>query len=154
MVSKNIWMDFPLHIWQEETHKKRFSCRKGFLLGLTVSAVCWLWPDKSHLHHPVTTNNQLDTWIHGSAAFHCLLWIIKTVNHINSLPNSKVLDMIKLKAFADDKLNIATMTISLFDGEENTVGKAENAGCQHFPLFPQCFRKHSSLGSLNVGIVW
>ena len=40
---------------------------------------------------------------------------------INSLPNSKILDMTKLKAFADDKLNIAKMTIYVFDGVENTV---------------------------------
>ena len=59
-----------------------------------------------------------------------------------------------MKAFADDKLNIARMMISLFDSEENTVGKGENAGCQHFLLFPQFFLKPSSLRSLKVGIVW
>ena len=57
--------------------------------------------------------------------FNCLLWIIKSVNHINSLPNNKILDVIKLKAFAHDKLNIDRMMISLFDSEENTVGKGE-----------------------------
>ena len=36
--------------------------------------------------------------------------------------------MTKLKAFADDKLNVTRMTISLLDSVENTVGKAENAG--------------------------
>ena len=62
--------------------------------------------------------------------------------------------MTKLKAFADDKLNVAKMTIFLFNGEENTVGKGENAGYQHFLHFPRCFPKPSSSGSLNVGIVW
>ena len=61
--------------------------------------------------------------------------------------------MIKLKAFADDKLNIARMMISVFDSEENNMGKGENAGSQHFLLFPQCFQKPSSLGSLKVWIV-
>ena len=37
---------------------------------------------------------------------------------------------------------------------ENTVGKRENAGYQHFLLFPQCFQKASIPGSLKVGIVW
>ena len=37
---------------------------------------------------------------------------------------------------------------------ENIVGKGENAGYQHFLLFPQCFPKPSSLGSLKVGVVW
>ena len=54
----------------------------------------------------------------------------------NSVPNNKMLDITKLKAFADDKLNIAKMTISLYDRVENTVGKGENAGYQHFLLFP------------------
>ena len=44
--------------------------------------------------------------------------------------------------------------ISVFDRVENIVGKGENAGNQHFLLFPQCFQKASFLGSLEVGIVW
>ena len=52
-----------------------------------------------------------------------------------SLPNNKILDVTKLKAFADDKFIIARMMISLLDRIENTVGKGENAGCQHFLLF-------------------
>ena len=39
------------------------------------------------------------------------------------------------------------MKNSLFDRVENTVGKGENAGNQHFLLFPQCFPKPSFLGS-------
>ena len=72
---------------------------------------------------------------------------------LNPFPNNKILDVTKLKVFADGKLDIAKMTISLFDRIENTVGKGENAGNQHFLLFPQCFPKPSSLGSLKVGIM-
>ena len=57
------------------------------------------------------------------------------------LPNDKSFDMTKLKAFADDILNISKTVVSLCDREENTVGKEENAGYQHFLLFPQCFFK-------------
>ena len=71
----------------------------------------------------------------------------------NPLPNDKSLDVTKVKAFADNKLRVAKMTISLFDRIENTVGKGENAGYQHFLLFPQCFPKSSSLGLLKVRIV-
>ena len=56
------------------------------------------------------------------------------------------LDMTKLKAFADDKSKGAKMMIFLFERAENTVGKGENAGHQHFLLFPQCFPKPSSVG--------
>ena len=46
------------------------------------------------------------------------------------------------------------MTIALLDRVENTVGKEENAGYQHFLLVPQCFPKPSSLGLLKVLIMW
>ena len=52
----------------------------------------------------------------------------------NILSNDKILDVTKLKAFADDKLYAAKITISLFDREEN-MSKRENAGNQHFLLF-------------------
>ena len=58
----------------------------------------------------------------------------------------EILDLTKLKAFADDKLKVAKMRISLFDRVENTVGKGENAGNQHFLLFQHCFPKPSSVG--------
>ena len=71
-----------------------------------------------------------------------------------SLPDNKILDVTKLKAFADDKSNVAKMTISHFDRVENTVEKGENAGDQHFHLLPQCFPKPPAVESLKVGILW
>ena len=59
--------------------------------------------------------------------------------------------MTKLKAFADEKLNVAEMMTSLFDTIENNVVKGENAGYQHFLLFPRCFPKPSSDKNLNMG---
>ena len=38
--------------------------------------------------------------------------------------------------------------------KENIVGKEENADCQHFFLFQQCFQKAFPTASLKVGIVW
>ena len=58
------------------------------------------------------------------------------------------------KHFADNKLNIGKMKISLYDRVENTVGKGENTGFQHFLFFSQCFPKSSSIGLLKVRIVW
>ena len=79
-------------------------------------------------------------------------YFCKMVKQFNSLPNDKFMDMTKLKAFADDKFNVTNMTFSPCDRAKNTMGKEENAGYQHFLLFPQCFLKPSSLGSLKVGI--
>ena len=45
------------------------------------------------------------------------------------------------------------MMINVFDRVENIVGKGENAGHQHFLLFPQCFQNHSFVHKeLNVFI--
>ena len=63
----------------------------------------------------------------------------KSLNRINSLTNDKILDWSKFKAFADDKFDVAKMMISVLYRVENIVGKGENAGYQHFLLFPQCF---------------
>ena len=51
-------------------------------------------------------------------------------------PNSKILYQSKLEAFADDKLEVAKMMTTVFDGAESIMGKGENAGCLHFLLFP------------------
>ena len=80
---------------------------------------------------------------------------VDTIKEIfNSLPTNKLLDCFKLKAFADDKLNLAEELKFVFGRVENILGKGENAGYQHFLLFPQCFQKASILGSFKVGIVW
>ena len=44
------------------------------------------------------------------------------------LPKDKILDVTKLKAFADHTLHVAKLEISFFDRVESTVGKGENAG--------------------------
>ena len=84
----------------------------------------------------------------------CVIRIVGCISNVNSLPNDKILALTKLKAFADDKLIVAKRIISVFDMAENIVGKGENAGNQHFLLFPQCFRKVSHTGLLKVMIVW
>ena len=68
------------------------------------------------------------------------------ISYFNFLPNDKFLDFSKVKAFADDKMNEAEMMISVSVRVENIVGKGENAGHQHFLLFPQCFHKALLLG--------
>ena len=72
----------------------------------------------------------------------------------NFLPNDKILDRSKLKAFPDDKTKLLKKMIFVFDRVENIVGKGENAGYQHFLLFPHFFQKAFKLGLLTGGIVW
>ena len=47
----------------------------------------------------------------------------------------------------DGKINPIEELKSGLGWVENIVGKGENAGFQHFPLFPQCFQKASFSGS-------
>ena len=65
---------------------------------------------------------------------------------VNSLPNDKILDWSKLKAFADDLIRVMENLKFVLGRAESIVGKGENAGYQHFLLFPQCFQKASFSG--------
>ena len=69
------------------------------------------------------------------------------------LPDDKIIALSKLKAFASNNIIVGQMVQFLFDRIENIVGKGENAGYQHFLLFPQCFQKALSLGTSKVVIV-
>ena len=59
----------------------------------------------------------------------------------NSLPNDIFLGCSKLKAFADNKINVNEKLKFVMGRVENIVGKGENAGNQHFLLFPIMFSK-------------
>ena len=55
--------------------------------------------------------------------------------------NDKILDEAKLKAFADNKLNVAQMMISLFDRVEKRCGKRRKCWLPAFSPFPTVFSK-------------
>ena len=63
----------------------------------------------------------------------------------HSLPDDTFFS--KLKAFADDKLNNTQNIKFVFKRIENIVVKGENAGYQHFLLFPTMFSKCFSPGA-------
>ena len=74
---------------------------------------------------------------------------------LNSLSNDNISDCSKLEAFADDNLNVTKKFEFVVVRVEHIVGKGENAGYQHFLLFPTMF----SIGFflrvvINTGIVW
>ena len=58
---------------------------------------------------------------------------------LNSLPNDQILDLSKLKTFADNKINVDFKKKFALGRVENIVDRGENAGYHHFHLFPQCF---------------
>ena len=80
-------------------------------------------------------------------------WVKRTVYLLMSVPGDKILDLPNLKAVAYENLIVAKVMISLYVSGEKIVGKGDNAGYQHFLLFPQFCQKTSSTGSVKVGIV-
>ena len=66
--------------------------------------------------------------------------LFKGVQPNTKLQHSRLLS--KLKAFADDKINVnGKLKFGL--GMVENIRKGENAGYYHFLLFPQCFQKVS-----------
>ena len=74
--------------------------------------------------------------------------------YLKLLPNDKIFVCSKLKAFADDSINVNQKLKFHLERVENIVEKGGNTGYQHFLLFRQSFRTASSSGLLIVGIVW
>ena len=62
--------------------------------------------------------------------------------HFDSLPNDKILALTKLKAFADDKFNVAKIMISFLDRVEKQCGKRRKCWFSAFSL-SQYFLKSS-----------
>ena len=72
---------------------------------------------------------------------------------INPFPRDKILDQTKLKAFADDKLNVTKMAISVFDRAENIVGKGEMLVQAISPL-PTMFQQASFPDASKMSLCW
>ena len=64
-----------------------------------------------------------------------------SVMSLNPLPDDKMLDWSKFKAFADDKLNVTKMIISVSDRIENIVGKGEIACTSNFSFSHNVFKR-------------
>ena len=72
---------------------------------------------------------------------------------LNSLPNDKILDVTKLKAFADDKINLAQMMISVIPIVENMVGKgAKMLVTSIFSFSHNVFKRILSWGCSKSGL--
>ena len=66
------------------------------------------------------------------------------------LPDDKILDQSKLKAFADDQLNITKIMISVLNRVENLVGKGEIGCTSNSSFFNNVFKRLLSQTRQNV----
>ena len=70
-----------------------------------------------------------------SFSYSVIKWLL-----LNFLTDDKTLDQSNLKAFAVNKINGCQKSNLVLGRTENIVGKEENAGYQHFLLFPRYFQ--------------
>ena len=71
-----------------------------------------------------------------------------------SLPNNTILNLSKLKAFGNDKVNVNSSLDFGFGRVEKIVGKGENAGYQNFPLSQLCFFFKFCFLRVIIGRLW
>ena len=139
-----------LHHHEEWSFWKHFGKKnKGWYPAFFLFPQClhsFHWSFKSHYYELCSVFRLQMLSIFFSFVWYILEW------KVNSFPNGKILALTKWKAFADDKF--ASIMMFASDRQENIVGKGENAGYQHFLLFPQCFQKPSFVWSWKPGIVW
>ena len=143
--SKFVWLMMPILILYKKT-KFRF---------IHAESNC-RWKVKGNLYVENSLSEKRKQFAKGR---NCCIFIVLQIRIlnlilINSIPNDKIWGQSNLKAFADDILNAVQMMICVTDWVENIVGKGENAGYQHFLLFPHSFWKASFQGSLKVWILW
>ena len=62
--------------------------------------------------------------------------------------------LVQIESICREQINVTEKLIFVLERVENIVRKGENAGNQHFLLFPQCFPKCFSIRPLKVAIVW
>ena len=68
------------------------------------------------------------------------------------LTDNKILDQSNFKANADDKFKVNQKTKFVHNGVKNIVGKGENAGYEHFLLFPQYFKRNLDLSCQKASL--
>ena len=69
---------------------------------------------------------------------------------VNSSPYDRILDRSKLKAFADDMINVTERLKSVLKRVENIVRKAENVGSPFLTMFLKAFYPRDA----KTGSVW
>ena len=65
----------------------------------------------------------------------------ENAGNLNPFPNSKIYDWSKLKAFADDRINVTEKLKFVLGKVKNNEGKGKNAGYQHFLPLSTMFSK-------------
>ena len=114
----------------------------GYQTGKKVT-LNWVSNSQSPGHESYTLTTEHPRWEKSSGESQSRSDYTYVQSDHNSLPNNKILNLSKFKAFADDNIILTKKLKFVLGRVENIVGKGKNAGYQHFLLFPQCFQKLS-----------
>ena len=74
--------------------------------------------------------------------------------YFNHLPHYENVEISRLKASVDHKLEETQIIQTVLDTEEPILGKGEIASFQNVLLFQICFQKHSFSSPSKVGTLW
>ena len=74
--------------------------------------------------------------------------------YFTPFPHDKILGQTKFKAFADDRLDVTKMIISVSDRVGNIVGKGEIARTSNFSFFHNVFKRLLSKTHQKVSLCW
>ena len=81
-----------------------------------------------------------------------LAFFVNSKMSLNPFPHDKILNQTNMKAFADNKIVIKKLIISVFDRVEKHCGKGRNCLYKQFLLFPERFQK-TSFRDLSRGVI-
>ena len=80
-------------------------------------------------------------------------WLFVNILPYDKINKTQKLYQSNLKVIEDVIINETQKLKFEYNRVESIMGKEENAGYQHFLLFPQCFHNASLLGSLKDRVV-
>ena len=96
--------------------------------------IFFFWKGKKHF------GKTRKCWLPQLSSFPYVFLKSPASGSFNPFPHNKILDLTELKAFADDKLNVIKILISVFDRVENIVRKEKLLVQAIFPI-PTMFWK-------------
>ena len=105
----------------------------NFSVTLILSSAYAFNLDKSKI---LSFGKELTKAAHFLNSYHTVVTLNQSFTDFNPLPDGNILGLPKLKAFADNKLHFTQNVKVVFHRIKNIVRKEENAGYQHFLLFP------------------
>ena len=135
----------------------KLSFGKGLTKAANILNFILFWitvnPYPTILNHGINFAESVEQ---DQPAYTCIGSCLQSIKmtSLNSLPNDKILDLSRLKALADDTINVSKKLKLVLGRVENILGKGENAVYQQFFPFPKMSSKAFFLGVVQSRDLW